>query len=176
MSITIPDIVDYPKFYDVADNFQIFNKVFCYIINKYDFSGYAMYIGFRNKYSFCRLSDFKSNEIDHNDLNDKSLEILSLQDSFKDLMRHARISDALFYFSVGDNIKLVDVMLSINKFVGPGMLKDLFGNIIDTQDVVGTEIIDDSNVHKYKSKILKPSKFRYLVEGSSIRPSYGIIN
>lgn len=89
-------------------------------------------------------------------------------------MLSARIPDALFYFS-SSGCKLVDVMISANKFLGPGMLNDLFGNVVPIQDVITHVVLDDDNIKKYNNKFIKPSRFRYLTENGIIRPQYGII-
>lgn len=177
MKVSIPDIVDYPELYDIKSNFSMFNGVFSYVIERYELCGYSMYIGFRDQYSLCRISDFNSNEIGHDKLDDKSIEVLSLYDQLKEVMRYTRIADALFYFSDDDDeIRLVDVMISANKFLGPGMLNDLFGNVVNIQKVIDKIVIDENNISNLNSKILKPSKFKYLVDNSVVRPMYGIVN
>lgn len=173
-NVTVPDFVDYPDLYDVVDNIKLFNGVFVYVIENYVLSGYSLYVGFRDDYSICRVADFKSKEF--STLSDRVPEVLALSDKLKEVMIYARVADALFYFSDnGADLVLVDVMLSANKFVGPGMLRDLFGNVVKTQNVLETVVFEDDMATKYKGKIIKPSRFRYLSESGVIRPQYGII-
>lgn len=174
-NVIIPDFVDYPELYDISSNIKLFSGVFVYVIDGYELVGYSLYIGFRENYSICRIADFKSNEF--TDLSGRVPEMLLLSDKLKEVMIYARVSDALFYFSNnnGNEPILVDVMLSANKFVGPGMLRDLFGNIVKTQGVVETVVFEEDMLAKHKGKIIKPSRFRYLSENGMIRPQYGII-
>lgn len=174
--VTIPDFVDYPDFYCVDDNKSLFNDVFCYFIEKYENTGYSLYLGFREDCFLCRMADFKSNDIAHSDMNEESLSILSYVETLKSIMLSAKIPDALFYFAKSDDgYVLVDVMLSANKFIGPGMLRDLFEKIVPTQKVIDIEIVNKESILKHKGNLIKPSRFRYLVEEGSIRPQYGMI-
>lgn len=175
MNFSVPNFVDYPKLYNVLDNLKMFHGVFSYIIEPYPLNGISLYIGIRGEYVVCRIADFKSNEIGQEDLNDDSSIVLLWSQSLKEVMKSARVPDALFYFSVGDNIQLVDVMLSANKFVGPGMLRDLFGKVVPIQNTIETIVIDQDEISEYKGKIIKPSRFRYLTEDGLIRPQYGIV-
>lgn len=173
-TVSIPDFVDYPTYYNVLDNLDIFNKIYCYIIEPYDLSGIGLYVGFRGDHVIRRLSDFKSNEIDKIDITSGT--ILCWSDLLKEVMKSARVPDALFYFSVTNGSPiLVDVMISANKFIGPGMLNDLFGKIVPIQKTIEQSVLDKNDIIKYKSKIVKPSRFKYLTEEGLIRPQYGIV-
>jgi len=175
MSFTIPDFVDYPELYNVSDNLKLFKGVFVYVIEPYPVKGYSLYIGFREDYSFFRIADFKSKEIGKDDLDQQSQTVLAWSALLKEVMKSARVTDALFYFSAGKDLRLVDVMMSANKFLGPGMLKDLFASVVPTQEVITHVVLDDEEISKYKGKIVKPSRFRYLTEEGLVRPQYGII-
>jgi hypothetical protein len=62
---------------------------------------------------------------------------------------------------------LVDVQVSLNKMAGPGMLRDVFGKIYPTQEVLKIESLDDRAIEyiekgtgNYEGElIIKPSKF-----------------
>lgn len=171
-NITIPDIIDYPEFFRLSDQPELFKKMLCYIIEPYEMDGYSLYIGFREGHSFIRTGDFKSNNIDPN----YTEELTKYIETLVEIMKSIRVMDAIFYFSSTNNeLILVDMMLSANKFAGPGMLKDIFGNIFKTQDILGIEVLDDETTNKYKGKLVKPSRFRYLQDEDVIRPQYGIL-
>jgi len=175
-TVSIPDFVDYPEYYKVLDNLELFNNIYCYIIEPYVMDGIGLYIGFRDDYVIRRISDFKSNEIDGSKINEVSGTILYWSNLLKEVMKSARVPDALFYFSVTDNKPiLVDVMISANKFVGPGMLNDLFAKIVPIQTTIDKSILNKDDIIKYKGKIVKPSSFKYLTEKGLIRPQYGIV-
>lgn len=176
-SVSVPDFVDYPEFYRVLDNVKLFSGVFCYVIEPYDFEGISLYVGFREEHTIFRVADFKSYDLAHDQSNPNTMLVMAWSQMIKEIMRSARIADGLFYFSVTDGKPvLVDMMVSANKFVGPGMLRDLFGNSgIPLQKVVDTVVLDEGEIQNRKGNIVKPSRFRYLTEGNLIRPQYGII-
>jgi hypothetical protein len=86
-----------------------------------------------------------------------------------EMMRAMGIDQAQFFFGVDDEgLYLIDVQLSLNKFAGPGMIKDVFGKILRTVEILKLEIIDDRAI-EYIQKgtgsyggdlLIKPSRFR----------------
>lgn len=172
----IPDLLPYPDLYNVHDNFNLFNKMYCYIIDKYNINdGYNLYIGFRDEYQLVKLSDFKGNNIDLRCCSEVENIILSYVHKLSDFMKLSKIVELGFYFSNEENPILVDVMVSINKMLSPGMLRDLFANIVPTQNVLSIEIIDE-NILNRNQIIIKPSKFKYIFDDRSFTPLYGIIS
>jgi len=88
------------------------------------------------------------------------------------LMEKARIPQAQFYFS-GD--KLVDIRTHLNKFVGPGMLRDLCGKVLPTQDIVDIQPLSkDVLAGINRCVILKHSSFKVIVRGNQMIPMYAI--
>ena len=83
-------------------------------------------------------------------------------------MQLIKIEQAQFYFAIEDELTLVDMQLSLNKFAGPGMIKDIFGKIMKTQEIIKTEIIDNRAIEfinkgtgSYEGNlVIKPSRFR----------------
>jgi len=80
------------------------------------------------------------------------------------------------YFS---GLMLVDIRISLNKFTGPGMLKDLFGKIIKTQDIISVKPITEELYQelingKYQSLIVKTSVFKTVIRGKKMLPLYGV--
>jgi hypothetical protein len=170
----IPDFVDYPTFFDVKEYSKLFNNLYSYIIVPYSLDdGYSLYIGFRNGYVFVRLSDFKSNEYKISD--SKYKPILKYVSKLVNLMKTARIVESCYYFSNKSNPVLVDVMISANKFLGPGMIRDIYKKILPTQEIVEIATVSSDNLSKYMGKFIKPSRFKYLIEDKEFRPLYGIV-
>ena len=168
MKITLPDIIDYPEFFKINNNLNIFNNVYGYIIKPYELNGDALYIGFRKGYVFYRLADFYSNI-----LNITESPIINKLPVLANILFTSKIPECLLYFS-GD--VLVDMMVSANKFVGPGMLRDIFGKIFKIQEIIEIVTLNDEIRDKYKDMFFKPSKFKFINEDGLIRPMYGVIN
>lgn len=114
----------------------------------------ALLIGDRN----CRLIDVPKDA--------KAQHVLRLVPALYKVMRHIGLYQAQYYFS--NDLVLTDVRVSANKFVGPGMLRDVFAKFVDTQDVIKITAIDDvvlqgikNGAHPYDGNlIIKPSRFR----------------
>jgi hypothetical protein len=87
-----------------------------------------------------------------------------------------KVIDACYYFSVKDQPMLVDVMIAANKFMGPGMLRDVYSSSFQTQEVIEVCTLDEDNLSKHNGKFVKPSRFRYLMAGDYPRPQYGIVD
>lgn len=170
--VTVPDLVDYPKFFKLSDQPELFRNMLCYIIEPYNMNGYSVYIGFREGHSFVRIGDFKSNNINPNNAE----ELVKYVDVLIELMKSIKVMDAIFYFSdTKKELVLVDMMLSANKFAGPGMLKDIFGKTFKTQNILEIEVLNDEIINKFKGNLVKPSRFRYLQNENIISPQYGIL-
>lgn len=172
-NVMVPSIIDYPGLLDVKSNKELYKDMLCYIIEDYSITdGYAVYIGIRDNNILVRISDFKSENIDPQNAIGihKSIGILS------DITKSIGVSDVLYFLShTNNNYILVDAMLSANKYMGPGMLRDIFGNIMLTQDIVDITPFNDLLLSTYNNKIIKPSKFRYIENNNLIRPLYGRI-
>ena len=105
--------------------------------------------------------------------------------SFIEVMRLIKLHYAQYYFVVDtDGLMLTDVAVgpgpSNVKLCGPGMIRDIFGKLIRTQEVVLIEPIDDRSINAIVSGfgsyggdlIIKPSKFKTVVRDKSVCPLY----
>jgi hypothetical protein len=175
-TVKLPDFVDYPEFFKIKENESIFKDSYGYVLEPYELNGYSLFIGFRDKNFFSRISDFKSNEI--NLLNNKDIGIKYLLNNLykiSNILYYAKINECLLYFANKSNPTLVDMMVSSTKFCGPGMLRDIFGKSLKIQQTVEICNLNDDNVKKYKGKYFKPSRFKYTIKEKIIKPLYGII-
>jgi len=172
----LPNILAYPNFLSFDDTESI-NDIFSYVINHYGDNGLSVLI-YRipsedDVYIMC--GDWRGNKIDLIAENsdhpyfDAAADFLENHAaSFLHTMRLVQIEQAQFYFTVKDELMLVDMQVSLNKFVSPGMIKDVFGKIVKTQEIVKTEIIDSRAIEfinkgtgSYEGDlIIKPSRFR----------------
>lgn len=175
-NVKIPEFIDYPKPIIVSQEKRLFDKLFVYIIKRYNYEeGYNLYIGFRKNNILIRIADFDSNVIDLKNNEDQNVkEILKFTESLSRIMQLIRIQDASFYFEKNE-LKLIDVMISINKFVGPGMLIDLFGKILPIQKTIEIKMLDEEVINEYKGNIVKPSRYRHIIYNQIARPLYGIL-
>ena len=70
----IPDFIDYPILFNVGEYSSLFNNLYSYVIDPYSIdTGYSLYIGFRDEYLFIRLADLKSNKLELNNSEHKSV-------------------------------------------------------------------------------------------------------
>lgn len=90
-------------------------------------------------------------------------------------MYAAKIAQAQFYFS---GYTLVDIRTSVNQFVGPGMIKDLCENIMQTQEVISIGSLNEeflAGLREYNYIILKHSSFKIIIRENEAIPLYAIV-
>lgn len=89
--------------------------------------------------------------------------------TFIGTMRLIKLDQAQFFFGViDDELVLVDIQVSRNKLTGPGMVRDIFGKIFKTQEILKVEVLDDRAIEGIRDGagtyagdlIIKPSRFR----------------
>lgn len=185
----LPKLLPSPKLItlDAAPPIQ---GLLCYVISHYGTSGISVLIYREPKKDDCTVlcGDWQGNPIDlvtksPNRLTERAYAFVQndLQ-AFLKLMHTARIEMAQFFFAIGPNgLILVDIQKSQNTLVGPGMIRDLFSNICQTQEVRKVEVIDD-RAYEYLQRgtgtydgdiIIKPSKFRTVTQtGAAHQPLY----
>ena len=169
-----------------VDEFMGIRGMFCYVIEHYGRAGLALLIHRDGDNVQFVIGDWEGNTIPLDDpkhplraaanacLN--AVSIMAYQ-----VLKHIRVDQAIFYFAISDDkFILVDVRLSLNKFVGPGMLQDVFGKLLETQKVITIAVLDDAIMDSVlvgrdlfsPSLILKPSRFRFATLGNDPIPLY----
>ena len=173
----MPDFLQYPTIKDISDTPEL-KGVFSYIIH-----------GYTPKYGIL-ISRQKSDDgfgvgvhIDgFNAQIDKKRKEQLLATTAKTLiatMGVIGVQQAEFYFD--DTDALIDMQISINKFIGPGMLRDLFSKSVMTQRIIEIGVVDDEKIKQIKTDrskypkhvIIKPSRFR--LASNSLLPAYASI-
>lgn len=172
---SIPKVLPYPQLLslDVAPSIK---DTFCYVIKHYGVDGLSVLIYRRpdDDQTVVLFGDWYGNNIDiqtkkPDKLTNAANDFVSKDvQTFINLMHSIGILQAQFFLSLDDEPTLVDMQLSLNKFAGPGMIRDLFGKIYRTQEVRKTEIIDDRAMQAIEAGtgsydgdiILKPSSFK----------------
>lgn len=62
---------------------------------------------------------------------------------FLQMMKTIRLEQAQFFLALSpDGLILVDMQVAVTKLVGPGMLRDIFGKVYRTQEVLKVEPFD----------------------------------
>lgn len=147
----VPAILKYPPFspLNITNNIK---NIFSYVIEHYGRDGLSLLIQRIPDKDDVRVlfGDWNGNIIDlrvpskysanaESIMNPKSGLIVPLLA----IMKTTKILQAQYYFSLKKELTLVDVQVSLNKFLSPGFVRDLFGKIIATQNVLAIEAIDD---------------------------------
>jgi hypothetical protein len=168
--MNIPAIMPYPPLFDINKAKQILGKL-CYFVEPYALDGVTTVAYLSNGAYRMKIGKFDGSIIDPSRIKKASLEsdiLAVIMPKILGIIKHARIIQAQFYFS---KTTLVDVRISLNKFVGPGMLRDLFEKAIGTQKVIKISLASESEM-KGVSAVLKPSAFKTMVVGDDIFPLY----
>ena len=179
------DFLNYPIMLLTDDNIIV--DKFCYIIKHYH-DGFSCLIerDTTNDNVTIRFGEWDASIIDLNKQHEKLAYItLFCNDyamKFIEIMKYTSINKMMCYFYIGNNDELIlcDIRISYNKFVGPGMLNDMFGKIIKTQEVIGINTISSDILDDIKCKnngyncdiILKPSCFKTTTYNEDIVPLY----
>jgi hypothetical protein len=181
-TIELPDPLPYPKLLPFNDS-QLSGK-FCYIFKKYSTTKGVTAVIFRQSdIVTIRMADFTGKILDAKEV---SKEVMEYTSRCAYTMKCSRVPKAIFYFSMDEKIRLVDMRLSINKFCSPGYLRDFYGKQgIPTQEAVGDPVILAGDVlsailegkgdYSYKKFIIKPSAFKFICRGDDILPQYGVV-
>jgi len=168
----LPSLLEYPKLLDVRNAKDLFS----YILKHPGDNGLSLLLYREPKKDQAAVicGDWSGNSIDlmaKSPLADLASDFLKSDDALK-LFKSVSligVEQAQFFFGIDDEgLFLVDVQVSLNKFVGPGMIQDIFGKLIRTQEVLKIEIIDERSLEyiergtgSYEGDLLiKPSKFR----------------
>lgn len=188
--IKLPKVLPYPKLKSL-ESITALKDIFCYILKHYGDDGISVLL-YRQKDKdqvVTIFGDWNGNNIDivDKDNNNKSKICVDFAKDqlikLLETMRIINIEQAQFFFGIDEGgLILCDVQISLNKMVGPGMIKDVFGKILRTQEVVKTEILDDramdaimkGNGSYEGDLIIKPSRFRlnHISSDDSYSPLY----
>lgn len=184
----LPQILKYPQLLPFEGTPNI-KDIFCYVIRHYGHTGLAVLIYRlpKNDQVVVICGDWMGNKIDVVAKDPSELTIAANEFVRKDVvtfyetMRLIKIEQAQFFFALVDGeLILVDVQVSLNKMASPGMVKDIFGRVYPTQEVLTTEIIDERAIEfimkgrgTYEGDlVIKPSRFRLYESVRNYQPLY----
>ena len=146
--------------------------VYCYIVEDYK-SGVAVVIKIDGTNIGVVAGDWDGNRLPPEGV---VADVMSHQvPKLVSVMMLVKLKQAEFFFD--SNNKLVDVQLSLNKFIGPGMLRDLFGKNMSTQKVLRQDSLTQQKIETFpKGKyIAKASRSRTYMSGDKMLPLYARI-
>ena len=179
----LPEILPYPQILPLDDVIDLSNKL-VYIIKEYRES-IAVVITINGDDICVRIGDWKGN-IDPMTSADAKLFVNNYMTNMIKLLATMKLSKVLLYFAKDDGgLFLVDVRTDLNKFTGPGMIRDVFSGIVRTQEVTKIVQYDDkvrAAIKKGKGAysgnlIIKSSVFGTFIKdtpkGKVVYPTYG---
>lgn len=180
----IPSLLSYPPVSQLSELTEATGRI-VYVIKRYPEQGVAMLIAREptDKVSIT-FSDFDANQIDMGVPSPDRTVCADLLVEYGakliTLMKVAGIKQAIYYMSKTiDGFKLVDVRVALDKFLSPGMLRDLFGKILPTQEVLEIVPFDDIKRVELTTRfdvIVKCSAFKTIARGDSLLPCYGKVS
>jgi hypothetical protein len=175
--------LSYPK--PLQSNYlDTLKNVLCYVIRQYSDDGLSVLISKQSDDIAVLFGDWHGNLYDIREDKPSTKICKTFMDEYLNniytLMKYIRVDMLQMFIDTTNDFKLVDIQLSLNKYTGPGMLRDVFNSIINTQEVLAIEPLDDRALEAIKhgtgtyegDLILKPSKFRLYEDGGSYFPHY----
>jgi len=184
-TVRLPDVLPYSPFLDFSKRIAQFKNMFCYVLRGYPRKGVAMMICRESGDVFVRVADF--NGIILEPVRNKTVAtvIEKYLNRLVFTMKTIRLKQAIYYFSGEQDFTLVDMRLTLDRFCGPGYLNDFFGKqgipiqVSINQPIILTdeniEMLSDSKGDYSGPIILKPSAFKFTMEGGQPIPLYGAL-
>lgn len=180
-TIELPDTLSYPEILPLENiKDELINKL-VYIIQDYD-DGIALNILINGEDNVIRFSDWDGKLIEPLD-NDLALQITNnYLANILQLLNVIKLSKCIIYIGRYKNdLAIVDVRTSLNKFVGPGMIRDLFSQVMETQRVNKVMPFEESTIEAIQDNkgsfegnlIIKPSVFSTIENNQILYPLYG---
>lgn len=173
-----PSIIQYYDIKELNDVPEL-NGIFCHIIKSYDMSGYSFVVVRKDGDVSITVGDWRSNIVDpKNDDNILRYMLADYVPKIIGFMNAIKLSQAQWYFS--NDLCLVDVRVSANKMMSPGMLKESMSNIVPIQETLDTRIVDSGLLRDMRSDkydcdvIVKPNRYRSFTD--SIVPLYARVS
>ena len=189
----LPKILKYPRYLPFFTTNPVspgdsVKNVLCYVMQHYGDNGLTLLIYWDKKTAqiVVQCGDWDGNNIDLTDgskYSDAAKELINTHlENLLGMMKYANIDQAQIYFALYDEqFMIVDVQTAINKFSGPGMIRDIFSKICMTPQILKIEPLDERAINAIREGtgsytgdlIIKPSRYRVYEDGlSNYRPLY----
>jgi len=167
---SVPQYLMAPPLLDFGDG-RIIKNLFCYVLRHYGNSGIGVLYYHQGDDVCVQFGDWNGNIIDLDSKSDPLVKLIGLylhkyNISIYNLLHTIGLSQ--FQIFLNTSLMLVELQYTVNNLAGPGMLQNLFSNIITTPEVLKIEIIDDRVIDVINAGtgsytgdlIIKPSRFR----------------
>ncbi len=189
--VKVPTLLSYPNVFKVTELPELKNE-FVYLIEAYPLHGLSVVasrVQTENGIQInWRLGDWDGNEINFLGKDGNAHWANKFMENYSQkilqIMQLIKLFQAQFYFSVVDNdLCLVDIRISLNKFTGPGMVKDIFGKVVRVQrEIAKPNVLTPDDWVKLSKNgkaygqdiIIKPSAFKTIVRNKALMPMYAI--
>jgi hypothetical protein len=183
ISKVIPAMLSHPE--PLSDT-TLVSGMLCYVVKHYQNIGISCLVTHSNNGVAVSMGDWNGQTIDLANTND-SLSLIAidfLQNQAKRLIaisNAASVKQAIYYFALDTGTPvLVDIRLSLNKFSGPGMIRDVFGKTFDTQQILKIDVMSEQLLEQISNGvgcyshgvIIKPSRFRFMETNNNPIPLY----
>lgn len=173
----LPDVLAYPKFHSLDVVEPVIKDHLIYVIRHYGRDGIAVLIlrDPNNDRITVLCGDWNGNNIDLDGDNANHITQAALVFVQEDLplfmktMHAINLRQAQFFLAIDDEgrLTLTDIQIAFNKLAGPGMVRDIFGKIYRTQEVLKIEPADERALEFIRKGtgtyegdlVIKPSKF-----------------
>lgn len=179
--IEVPSLLSYPEILTLDQIQEEIIGQFCYIIKQYPLNGISVLIKLNDKQvgTLIRIGDWNSDPIkpDHLLKKYEDMFMKNYAVKFLEFCMNAKIEQIQFYISCKeDSIILVDARTSINNMVSPGYIKDIFGKLMPSQEIVGhPQIMSKEILESINEKvIIKPSLFKATIKDNKMYPLYAL--
>jgi hypothetical protein len=174
----VPSVLSYPRVQSLEETPEL-NGIFVYVVRRYALDGLAV-VAIRNEDgTTLKFGDWDGNELSSGPLVDSFLR--EMASKLLTLMYRTKIEKIQYYISNG---VLVDARTGRDTFLGPGMVKDVFGRVVHTQSIIGKPIIlTKENLDLINSRtppydepiIIKATSFKTIVRGNEMLPMYATV-
>ena len=158
---------------------EIMNCGAAYILDSYEDDGFSLLLRISKEGTSFKFGSFSGDELDVTEdikyKNHISDLLKNNIDKYIDLLKTVRVNQIQLYFAkYNDGIALVDARPFFNKYLGPGMLRDIISKCgidvpktIELVPLVTQEILD-----KYKGTnfVIKPATPKSIVRGDDVVP------
>ena len=184
MSGTSPEILPYHAIQHIDLVPELVGQ-FVYVIDNYNTNGFSVVI-YKDKDIKFLFGDFSGRVLDPLSdcefLTNIDVFMSTYLNKYVEFVQIANVPMIQVYISVGhDDMWLVDARTHYNKYVGPGMLRDVFSKFglkIPNYIESGCFLTDDKikELKGLNTKlIIKPSSFKIIARDDDVRPMYARI-
>jgi len=163
-----PQFGIFKKYHTINSTINDLRGKFCYIIRCGELSGLSVAITRQAEMVSVICGDWSGNRIDLADSNASVLATKFLNDHLALMVNTMKLIDVSYmqlFFDI--DFTLFDVMVEEYKYIGPGMIRDVFSKVCKTQNIIQVQVLDDTVIEKITKQesiydcnlIIKPAKF-----------------